>query len=224
MEADVFILLDDAQYIRRGWVNRNRILLHGKPHAIRLPVANAHRATPINQIQIADHASQFLSKQQTLFRHAYGTSPGWPTVQQAAGCLADINLHGPLLPVLTDALQKCCNILGIQRTILMASDIHGNELRGERRMFQLIKAVGGTRYINLPGGVSLYDDKSFGEHEIELKFLKPRLTAYRQVNDSGFTPALSVLDILANHEPSTNWLDLIGRASLVSRTELMELK
>lgn len=222
-EADVFILLDDVQYIRRGWVNRNRVLLHGQPHAIRLPIAKASRSTAINKIQIADDAHQYLSKQKTMIHHAYGASSGWAVVQQVSTCITDNNLNGALLPVLKDSIQQCCKYLGIQRSIVMASDLGGEELRGDQRILHLLKAVGGTRYINLPGGVELYNDSLFGNRGIELKFLLPKLRAYPQIGVSDFVPALSVLDILASREPGSNRLDIVSGASLVSREELINL-
>ncbi|WP_340643645.1 WbqC family protein, partial [Phenylobacterium sp.] len=36
--ADVFVIYDDVQYMRGGWINRNRILLNGAPHWLTLPV------------------------------------------------------------------------------------------------------------------------------------------------------------------------------------------
>ena len=39
--ADVFVVYDDVQYMRGGWINRNRILLNGAPHWLTLPVAHS---------------------------------------------------------------------------------------------------------------------------------------------------------------------------------------
>ena len=50
--VDIFVLFDDVNYINRGWINRNRILLNGKPHLFTIPLHKASQNKLINEIEI----------------------------------------------------------------------------------------------------------------------------------------------------------------------------
>lgn len=196
--ADIFVILDDVQYIRRGWVNRNQVLLNGKPMMISIPVAAASQSTPINQIHVAEGASRAVNKLRSTLRHSYGNCLGWSSVDEAV-CIINQSLPNSLLfPVLEQSINHACKVLGVHRSFVLASTLGGSDLRREDRIIHLVKKLGGTHYINLPGGYSLYDYSMFRDHGLELSFIKPILKPYPQKGTEVFVPALSVLDLMAN--------------------------
>ena len=67
-------------------------------------------------------------------------------------------------------------------------------MRGEDRIMEITKAVGGNRYINLPGGKNLYSEKIFKENGIALEFLDPNLKLNGLLDNS-----FSIIDCVANH-------------------------
>lgn len=50
--VDKFVILDDVQYITRGWINRNKISLHKKDYWLKIPLKNANKNKIINEIYI----------------------------------------------------------------------------------------------------------------------------------------------------------------------------
>ena len=51
--VDVFVVLDDVNYIKGGWINRNKVLCHGKPTWLTVPLQGASPNKKIFELEIA---------------------------------------------------------------------------------------------------------------------------------------------------------------------------
>ena len=220
-EVDIFVILDDVQYIRRGWINRNRILLNGCPHSMCIPVNSVERSMTINKIRIADDSERSLTKLFELLRHAYEKCPGWKQVRMGIKPLELAKPGSALLPILEKSIEYVCEKFNIRTTFIRASAIGGAEYSGVRRILYLMQRLGGKRYINPIGGIKLYKDEMFVSNNIELLFLLPNLASYPQRKISEFIPSLSVLDILANVERN-KFAGIMGQRKLVTLHEALE--
>jgi hypothetical protein len=76
-EVDKFVFLDDVNYINRGWINRNRILINGVAHYISVYQKGASQNKYINEIEIIDNRN----KLRKTILSAYGRA-------LFSGCLA----------------------------------------------------------------------------------------------------------------------------------------
>ena len=169
--ADIFVYFDCVQFPRRGWVHRNRFsLLDGDLDWLTLPIRRADFDARIEQMRFAEGASSKLESDMHRF----------PSLKRA---LRD---HKTLMePILDlgqqDLTEYLCNTLAFMRTqlglevrTLRSSSLEIlPSLRGQERVLSIVKAVGGTRYINPPGGRELYDAAAFKQSGIELQFLTP---------------------------------------------------
>src|SRR5688572_3369725 len=72
--ADVFIFLDDVSFIKKGWINRNGILLQQQRHEISFPVAGISQNKFINQHTFA-FDEIFTAKFFKLLEHSYKKAP-----------------------------------------------------------------------------------------------------------------------------------------------------
>lgn len=217
--VDTFILLDDVQYIRRGWINRNRILLHRRPQTFTLPVARHPRATPIRDIRVADEAERNLSQIGLSIRHAYKGKPGWSSfAEPVVEYMEKIEAGEPLLPVLQALLNMICAQLGIRANFVLSSEIDIPPCRGIDRVLALARAAGADSYINPIGGTDLYQDHHFHRAGISLSFLFPDLSPYPQDSHRLFIPNLSILDLLAHHDASRGRAPL-GQGQLMTRAQ-----
>ena len=72
--VDKFVVYDDVNYIKNGWINRNNILLNGNKHLITLPLLEASPFKLINEIQITDKQAQKDKLLKTI-HHAYSKAP-----------------------------------------------------------------------------------------------------------------------------------------------------
>lgn len=77
--ADALVFYDDVNFIKNGWINRNRLLLNGLPAYFTVPLANASSFAKIDQVQVLDDAGWRLKLMEKL-RHAYARAPYYARV------------------------------------------------------------------------------------------------------------------------------------------------
>lgn len=166
--ADVFISLDDAQYIERGYVNRNRIAEYSFPW-FTLPVRKGSRDLAINQRHYAITASTIASLELRIER-AYRRAPGFEQMRPVlSGILRhdDLNVAGFNL----NALKVLARLLGLTVTFDGSSNLPRAGERGQRRIMSLCRWKSANCYVNPAGGSRLYDPDEFASLGIQLRFL-----------------------------------------------------
>ena len=77
--VDTFVLYDDVSFINRGWVNRNNLLLGGKPYLFTIPLANASQNRLIHEVQISQDTA-WGKKTLKTFQQAYQKAPEFQVV------------------------------------------------------------------------------------------------------------------------------------------------
>ncbi|MFZ4619444.1 MAG: WbqC family protein [Bacteroidota bacterium] len=210
--ADRFVLYDDVNFIKRGWVNRNRVLIDGKEHLLTLPCRKLSQNKLINQIEVdLDAASR--AKMLKLFEHAYKKAPMFTEV---FGLLthtfeqSETNLAG----FLHHSIRDICAYLGINTPIVLSSEVHSGSRGMEKaeRLVQIAKSEGADEYINAAGGKELYRKEFFLERGVSLHFLETRFREYPQSAES-FIPGLSIIDVMM-HNPKDAVNALLAEYSL----------
>ena len=191
--VDKFVLADDLQYIRRGWVNRNKIKMQGHSQYITVPVKRAPIATQINKMElISPEGSAYVLKR--TMEANYGCCPFFHEIKNLT-----FDLLGPIanLSDLNVALiKRVCDYLKIRTPLHMSSKLNGDaSLRREYRIQSICKTLGCTHYINPIGGINLYSKADFSKLGLTLSFLKMNDIVYPQGKD-GFIPFLSIIDVL----------------------------
>ena len=201
--SDVFVLFDDVQFIRRGWINRNRIQLNGEAFTFTVPVAKSSRDTPINQIAVSpEHFDEFAAKFFKQLKTGYGTAPFYDDVV----ALVRRTMSGPCdsIALLAErSIREVLAYVGIEKDIRRASALappaSGQHLKGQDRLVHIATAMGANQYNNPPGGRDLYSPEAFADEGIALRFIQPDLRPYDR--PSPFIPGLSVLDVLMHVPP-----------------------
>ena len=198
-ECDAFIFLDDVNFIRKGFIHRNFINVAGEKAQINLRLVKASQNKKINELKIADSTSDFKNRVEV----AYKKSTYWQDVVQILD-KHDAEIHSSLSEFLISINANLISRLGINVNIFKSSEIELEffGLRGEERIIELTKAIGGTSYINLPGGKSLYSDGNFSENSLGLEFVVPRLKLNGEDENS-----YSIIDCVAHHgfDYLNNW-------------------
>ncbi len=192
--VDRFVLYDDVQFIQRGWIHRNQMLLNGAPHLFTTPVVKAKSVTRINEMRLAERSRHGSALLKTL-RQAYGKAPGFATVMPS---LEQVILgESPLLiDLLRDSIRCILELLEIETEIVQTSAGYQNDhLRGEDRILHICRLEGADTYVNAPGGRALYHPERFDERGVRLRFLEPVLAPYPQPTET-FIEALSIVDVL----------------------------
>lgn len=191
--VDQFILYDNIKYTKKGWINRNRLLVNGTDAMFSLPLKKDSDALNVVQRELAEDFDR--TKLLNQFRGAYG---GAPWFEQNYPLLNRIVRHEDqnLFRYIHHSIVRLCEHLGIKTEIRISSEIAiDNELKGPNKVLAFCKAVGADTYINAIGGVDLYDRADFRSQGINLQFLKAKPFEYVQFG-APFVPWLSIVDVL----------------------------
>ena len=191
--VDVFIVYDDIQYTKKGWINRNRLLRSGEPVIFSIPLKSDSDYLDIGEreLAVAFRPSELVRQFDGAYRRAPYFAETMALIERVMAC-PERNLFG----FLEWSITSTCGHLGIPTRIERSSSLGvDRELRREQRVFALCRAVGATTYINPPGGRDLYDPADFAANGIELRFLEPQPFTYPQFGDP-FVPWLSIVDVL----------------------------
>ena len=194
-EADKFVILDDVQYINRGWINRNRILMNNKDLMLTLPIKKSARNLNINQkFLVSDFKNETL-KLMKSFYYAYHKAPYYNEIEKE---LYDIFSYNNLnvSEFISYSLKVICKYLDIETLIYTSSKINKNEsLKKQDKIIDINKIMNSTNYINPIGGTQLYSKAIFEENNIVLNFIKTENIIYKQY-DNKFIPDLSIIDVI----------------------------
>jgi hypothetical protein len=196
--VDKFILLDDVNYIKGGWINRNRIFCNGKPSWITIPLLGASPNKLIADIEILPD-NGWRRKLTNQIRQSYAGARFCSSTFRHFESWIE-NAQGSLSVYLYKFLQDISSILDINTEIVPSSSIFPkNRLSGFDRVLDICIQAGATHYINAPGGKFLYDAEVFQNRGIVLEFIEPKIPALPdRVADSGM---LSILHLLMHLEP-----------------------
>jgi len=193
--VDEFILYDNIQYTKKGWINRNRILVNGSDRLITLPVKKDSDYLNVVDREISDTWNTDKKSLLNLIKSSYSKAPYFrETYELLEECLAVERTN--LFEFIHQTLLKINRYVEIETPITISSTISiDHSLKSEEKVLSLCKAVGATMYINAIGGQHLYSKDRFAAHKIQLQFIKSDTIQYSQFS-SNFVPWLSIVDVL----------------------------
>jgi hypothetical protein len=201
--TDLFVVRDDVQFIKGGWINRNRILQHGKPEWITLPIASAVHSCPINERQyLLDSrlASKLVDRVAAAYRRAPFFERTMVLVEEILSCrdtnVASFNLQ---------SLRRLAHELQLEAPILVSSDlVKRPESTGVELVVEICRRVNATTFVNSIGGFELYDPAFFRASGLELVFLQCEAESYPQFGPNSLhIPSLSIVDVLMFNDLDT---------------------
>ncbi|MFY7828785.1 MAG: WbqC family protein [Flectobacillus sp.] len=192
--VDKFVIYDDVNFINRGWINRNRILVSGKDSLFTIPLKEASQNKLINEIEV-NWDSAWKNKWVKTLEQSYKKAPFFqqvmPLVEQTLGQEKQI-----FSEIIVANLQIINDYLGISTEIVPSSVIYQNtELKAQNRIIDICLQEKATHYINPIGGLELYDKQVFAEKGMLMNFIKSQSVQYPQLKNE-FVPWLSILDVL----------------------------
>lgn len=198
--ADRFVIYDDVNYIKNGWINRNRILINGKPTYITVPLFQASSFKRICDTALKP-SSLWRNKMVKSVANTYRKAPFFTEVFP----IVEELIHHKKLNLsdyLVHQIETLTQFMGIQTEFVLTSRIYeNNELTGQNRILDICKREKATTYINPIGGQSLYNTETFHSAEIDLRFISMHPLPYNQ-KVKKFVPYLSIIDVLMAVEPA----------------------
>ena len=197
--VDRYIVYDDVNYIKGGWVSRNRILNNGKDQYFNVPMLGASPFKLINEIQI-NNKDVIINKNLRVLEAAYKKAPYYsevmPMMQRILTCGKET-----LSTYILESFKEINGYLGITTELILSSDLKKDvTLRAQDKVLAICRELGATEYYNTVAGKALYSREAFAENGITLRFLKTNPIKYKQYSDA-FIPNLSILDVMMFNPP-----------------------
>lgn len=211
-DADLFVFLDDVQFARRSWQQRNRICLNKKEHLLTVPVKKrGKRDQLIYEVQVNDD-EKWRDLHLAKLANAYKKSPFYEDVFAIVkGCL--LNDSKSLSQINIMLIKQICSYLGITTRFALASDISCDGSKSEH-LLQICHYFGATTYLSALGSKDYIEDEGcFRSASIPVSYQSYTPSYYTTEisrNDS-FIPYLSVVDLLYYHGPDSFDVILRGK-------------
>lgn len=183
--VDLFVFYDDVNYIRGGWINRNRIMSMGKEFLFTIPIVDASSYRLIKDTEINWKLKE-MAKIHTNIRHSYARSPYFKDVFPVVDELFAAR-HRTISEMAIGSVKKFSEYLGLQTKFKTSSE--EGYVKTEDRVQNLVNILEPEHadyYINPIGGQELYKKEDFEPHGITLNFIKG-------------TGSLSIIDVCMQH-------------------------
>ena len=194
--VDRFVVYDDVNYIKSGWINRNRILINGVATYITVPLYQSSSYKRICDTQL----QTFIKWSDKLLKKIENTYKKTPYFTEAFPIIEKIILYKTdnLADFLANQLIELSKLMNLDTEIVLTSRIYENhQLSGQERVIDICKREKTNIYLNAIGGQTLYDSKTFNDAGIELQFIEMKPFSYPQ-KSTEFVPYLSIIDVLMN--------------------------
>lgn len=194
--VDKYIFFDDVNYIKKGWINRNNILVGGNKYLFTLALTNASQNKYINEIEICDDFEQL---KKTIYM-AYKNAPYFKEVM----CLLEriFNYDNKnLARFVGNSIQEVSHWLGFKTEFAYSSEMENDKsLHKQDKIIDLCKYLEADYYFDSTGALDLYNKDVFRMNNITLQFVKSEITPYKQFNND-FVGGLSIIDVMMFNDP-----------------------
>ena len=196
--VDKYVVYNDVNYIKGGWVARNNLLIGKKKHLFNICLRGASPNKSFTEIEVIDEFSKLIK---TLVQN-YVKAPYFRPVMALMDAIFAFS-EKRLDLFLANSIKQVLSYLNIQTELILSSDIpKDNSLKGEDKILAICKSLKADTYCNAIGGQALYDKKRFADNGISLFFLKTNEDlSYQQFPGMRFVPNLSIIDVLMFNSP-----------------------
>ena len=194
-----FVLYDNIQYTKRGWINRNKFLRNGEAIIFSLPLAGAAEGLDIRDrfVSANFNKDKFLNP----LRESYRKAPYYEGVMALVERVAR-QPESNLFKFLYFSILETCRYIELDREIIISSTLDlDHTLHGQDKVMAICQHLGASTYVNPIGGLNLYSKEYFAINSIDLRFLKASEFEYEQAG-STFVPWLSIIDVLMFNSPA----------------------
>jgi hypothetical protein len=195
--ADEFVLLDDVQYTRRDWRNRNRIKTVQGIRWLTVPVvAKGRYLQRIEQVRVSDVT--WGERHWLAINHAYARAPCFRVY---SGWLRSLYLdvgRSRLSEINRRFLEAVCEQLGITTRMTWSSEHGVGPGDPSERLAELVHAVGGREYVSGPAAGAYLRLEPFEKRGLSVQFIDyADYPEYPQMHGP-FEHRVSILDLLLN--------------------------
>lgn len=208
--VDKFVFLDDVQFARRSWQQRNRINLNNKEKWLTVPVKKTGLRTQlISEVEIVDE--EFKKSHFSLLEQAYKKSIYFEEIHNIFKKSIIDNTSPFLVDLNVAFIIEVLNYLNIKTEVLYASNL---SVDGKKSMhlLNICKELKADIYVSAPGSIEYIEEEGYFSNSPTLveKFEFIPKNYMKENND--FIPYLSIIDVIANlgREKTIEYLNIMG--------------
>ncbi|MGM0589757.1 MAG: WbqC family protein [Bacteroidota bacterium] len=198
-KVDRFIFYDDVNFIPRGWINRNKILINGEARYLTIPCKDSSQNKLINEVA---HGLNNKTRKKLLrkIKFTYSNAPYFEDVYPLIDSVLNID-NQYISKFAVESVKISCYYLRLDCDFKLSSDQYNNtSLDAADRLIDICKQEGIRNYINPSGGMELYSKEYFQNNGVNLQFLKSVPRSYEQFSYE-FVPWLSIIDVMMFNSP-----------------------
>lgn len=191
--VDKYVIYNDVNYINRGWVARNNILINERKQLFTIKLQGASQNKHFTEIQVLDD----LKKLTKTLEMNYSKAPFFqPTMELMNKIFSFPEKRLDLF--IKNSFEEILTYLKIDTELILSSNIKKDDsLKGQDKILDICKRLKADTYYNAIGGKELYDKKEFAKNGISLCFLRTNENLqYKQFSKMDFIPNLSIIDVL----------------------------
>ena len=194
--VDKFIFYDDVNFIKQGWINRNKILVSNSEFVFTVPLKKASsfnliKDTEINPDLYQKWKPKFLQTLDQSYKKA-------PFFMEAYSVIEEI-LNKECTKISSLAIHSVKDLaayLQLNTEFSVSSEAYENRgLERQERLLDICKTENASHYINAVGGQELYNKEDFQQVGVTLNFIKTLPIEYKQFKNE-FVPWLSIIDVM----------------------------
>lgn len=192
--VDKFILYDDVNYIKGGWINRNQILQNGKKTYLNFNLKDSSSFKKINQILVVGRVDKLLKTIKLAYSRAPYFDVVFPIIEKIFSNITPNSLISEIAEI---SIKEISMYLKIKTQFELSSEKYSEsiDLLKEERVLKICKLNNAETYINAIGGKDIYDKKYFSDNQVELHFIKSNSIQYKQFKND-FVANLSIIDVM----------------------------
>ncbi|MBF0651625.1 MULTISPECIES: WbqC family protein [Dysgonomonas] len=191
--VDKYVIYDNIQYTKKGWINRNRILQNGKDLMITIPLEKDSDYLDVKErsLSVGFDKKKLLNQ----IRESYRKAPYFEQVMPLIERIINYDDNN-LFHYIDNSVREICRYLEINTEIIISSSLGiDHSLKGQDKVIAICKELKATDYYNAIGGQELYSPEEFKKENINLHFISSSPIEYKQFANE-FVPWLSILDVM----------------------------
>lgn len=200
LRCDLYVYLDNVQFKKRYFENRNKIRTQHGWQWVTVPVISKGKyLQKINEVEI-DNSQNWRIKYLGSIQNSYGKSPYfdqfYPGLASAIKIpcrhLVDLNIR---------IVQYIRDFLKIRTPVHKASDLGVDEFSGSELILQICSHLGAKIYISGPDGRKYLNNEKFTKNSTGIVYHDFNHPVYPQMHSGDFISHLSVIDFIFNKGP-----------------------
>ena len=194
MNVELFVFLDDVQFRKKGWQNRNRIRINDGTTLLSIPV-HTHSYPKINEVTI-DNEKNWSMRHKKSILYNYARAPYFGEIKDFIESIFEKKFQY-LVDLNTEIIKFIMNELEIKSKIVFSSELEISK-KGSDRVLDICKAVDADHYITGTfWAESNLRVEEFKKSNIDVEFQKFQHPTYKQIHGE-FIPEMSIIDLVFN--------------------------